>query len=110
MAHKYVIYGLIRPHIGALFIIYLAIHNGMGTYVLLYSGVRLQGHPAKMTVLQKFYLIFVPERHFCGVSQQLVNHSVQYCTLPDLRHESHVLIRNEGHFHFYYCLWNSDKK
>jgi hypothetical protein len=21
-----------------------------------------------MTVLQKFYLIFVPERHFCGVS------------------------------------------
>jgi hypothetical protein len=24
--------------------------------------------PQKMTVLQKFYLIFVPERHFCGVS------------------------------------------
>ena len=23
-----------------------------------------------MTVLQKFYLIFVPERHFCGVSQR----------------------------------------
>jgi hypothetical protein len=25
--------------------------------------------PQKMTVLQKFYLIFVPERHFCGVSR-----------------------------------------
>ena len=38
MAHTYVIYGLIRPHIEALFIInLLAIHNGMGTYVLLWS-------------------------------------------------------------------------
>jgi hypothetical protein len=29
--------------------------------------------PQKMTVLrvQKFYLIFVPERYFCGVSQEV---------------------------------------
>jgi hypothetical protein len=26
------------------------------------------GHSAKMTFLWKFYVIFVPERHFCGVS------------------------------------------
>jgi hypothetical protein len=81
MAHTYVIYGLIRPHIEALFIIYWLFITEWGP--MYYSGVRLQ---------------------------QLVKHSMLYCTLPDLRHESHVLIRNEGHFHFYYCLWHSDKK
>ena len=31
-----------------------------------------QGHPAKMTILRKFYVSFVPERHFCGVSQSVI--------------------------------------
>jgi hypothetical protein len=33
--------------------------------------MRARDTPQKMTVLQKFYLIFVPERHFCGVSQSI---------------------------------------
>jgi hypothetical protein len=28
-------------------------------------------NPQKMTFLWKFYVIFVPERHFCGVSPAL---------------------------------------
>jgi hypothetical protein len=35
------------------------------------------GHSAKKTFLWKFYVIFVPERHFCGVSQVAKNYALK---------------------------------
>jgi hypothetical protein len=34
--------------------------------------------PQKMTFLLKFYVIFVPERHFCGVSLALAKDLVRF--------------------------------
>lgn len=44
------------------------------------SDAAVRDTQQKMTVLRKFYVVFVPERHFCGVSQNDRSHDATSAT------------------------------